>query len=271
MRLTPELRDRLVASTLIEQLTPILAGVSINHAYSTSDRQMVQTLKDISIGFMPSTFTCLVGKSGSGKTTLLRVLSGLVKPSSGQIFLDKQKLTRPQRRVSVVFQRDNLMPWRTVYQNIVLPLQLAGVGKQQQHEQATRLIEITGLNGFEKTYPAELSGGMVQRVAIARGLITEPDVLLLDEPFGALDAMTREQMWQELLRIWANTRATVFMVTHSIREAIFLADRVIVLSPRPGQIVADIVVPFERPRNFDLLTNMEFNQLEEKVRSALQF
>jgi NitT/TauT family transport system ATP-binding protein len=210
-----------------------------------------------------------VGKSGSGKTTLLRILSGLVKPTSGQVLLDEYKLTRPQRRVSIVFQRDNLMPWRTVYKNIVLPLQLAGVGRRKQRERAMQLLEITGLTGFEKTYPAELSGGMAQRVAIARGLITEPDVLLLDEPFGALDAMTREQMWQELLRILEKTRATVFMVTHDIREAIFLADRVIVLSSRPGQIIADIKVPFERPRDFDLLTNMEFNQLEATVRAAL--
>jgi NitT/TauT family transport system ATP-binding protein len=259
-----------VISTLTEQAGPILVASSINHAYSTSDGQTVQTLKDISIDFMPSTFTCLVGKSGSGKSTLLRILSGLVKPSSGQVLLDKQKLTRPQRRVSVVFQRDNLMPWRTVYKNLVLPLQLAGVGRRKQHERAMRLLEITGLNGFEKTYPAELSGGMAQRVAIARGLITEPDVLLLDEPFGALDAMTREQMWQELLRILEKTRATVFMVTHSIREAIFLADRVMVLSPRPGQIMGDIAVPFERPRSLDLLTNMDFNQLEAEIRTALQ-
>jgi len=254
---------------LTEQSSPILVADSINHAYSTSDGQTVETLRDISIDFMPSTFTCLVGKSGSGKTTLLRILSGLVKPTSGQVLLDEYKLTRPQRRVSIVFQRDNLMPWRTVYKNIVLPLQLAGVGRRKQRERATQLLEITGLTGFEKTYPAELSGGMAQRVAIARGLITEPDVLLLDEPFGALDAMTREQMWQELLRILEKTRATVFMVTHDIREAIFLADRVIVLSSRPGQIIADIKVPFERPRDFDLLTNMEFNQLEATVRAAL--
>ena len=254
---------------MTEQSSPILVADSINHAYSTSDGQTVETLRDISIDFMPSTFTCLVGKSGSGKTTLLRILSGLVKPTSGQVLLDEYKLTRPQRRVSIVFQRDNLMPWRTVYKNIVLPLQLAGVGRRKQRERATQLLEITGLTGFEKTYPAELSGGMAQRVAIARGLITEPDVLLLDEPFGALDAMTREQMWQELLRILEKTRATVFMVTHDIREAIFLADRVIVLSSRPGQIIADIKVPFERPRDFDLLTNMEFNQLEATVRAAL--
>lgn len=254
---------------MTEQSSPILVADSINHAYSTSDGQTVETLRDISIDFMPSTFTCLVGKSGSGKTTLLRILSGLVKPTSGQVLLDEYKLTRPQRRVSIVFQRDNLMPWRTVYKNIVLPLQLAGVGRRKQRERAMQLLEITGLTGFEKTYPAELSGGMAQRVAIARGLITEPDVLLLDEPFGALDAMTREQMWQELLRILEKTRATVFMVTHDIREAIFLADRVIVLSSRPGQIIADIKVPFERPRDFDLLTNMEFNQLEATVRAAL--
>lgn len=260
----------MMETTLIEKSNPILVARSINHVFSITNGKPVQTLKDIKISFMPGTFTSMVGKSGSGKTTLLRILSGLVKPSSGEVWLDEQRLTRPQRRVSIVFQRDNLMPWRSVYKNIVMPLQLAGVGRQRQRERAEKLIEITGLKGFEKSYPAELSGGMAQRVSIARGLITEPDVLLLDEPFGALDAMTREQMWQELLRIWANTRATVFMVTHNIREAIFLSDRVVVLSPRPGQIMADIEVPFERPRDFDLLTNMDFNLLEAEVREALQ-
>lgn len=257
------------STSTIDAKTPILIADGISHVYSTSNGQKVEALRNISIDLMPSTFTCLVGASGSGKTTLFQILSGLKKPTSGQVLLENQKLTRPQRRVSIVFQRDNLMPWRTVYKNIVLPLQLAGVSRREQRRRATNMLDITGLGGFEKAYPAELSGGMAQRVAIARGLVTEPDVLLLDEPFGALDAMTREQMWQELLRIWASTKATVFMVTHNIREALFLADRVMVISPRPGQIVEDVDIPFERPRDFDLLTDIDFSHLEAIVRAAL--
>lgn len=251
------------------ELAPILAANQISHVYTNNEGQKVLSLQAASLSLQPHTFTSLVGPSGCGKTTLLRILAGLLKPSEGQALFFQQILKRPQRQISIVFQRDNLMPWRTVLQNMVLPLQLAGVPRQKRRAAAENLLAITGLQGFENAFPAELSGGMAQRVAIARGLINQPDVLLLDEPFGALDAITREQMWLDLLDIWAKTRATGLMVTHSIREAVFLSDRVLVMSPRPGQIVAEIDVPLARPRTLDLLAMPEFITIETQVRAAL--
>ncbi len=211
----------------------------------------------------------LVGPSGCGKSTLLRILGGLLAPTVGEVQFNGQMLARPQRRISMVFQRDNLMPWRTVRRNITLPLQLAGVSRHDQHQRLQNMLAITGLLEFADMFPAELSGGMAQRVTIARGLITEPDVLLLDEPFGALDAMTREQMWRELLKVWAETHAAVMMVTHSTREAVFLADRVLVMSPRPGRLLAEVPVPFARPRTLDLLTDQAFIAVEARIRGLL--
>lgn len=247
----------------------ILSARELSHTYGTTDGKTVTALENISLELQPGTFTCLVGPSGCGKSTLLRILAGLLAPSDGQISFRGQPLLRPVRQISIVFQRDNLMPWRTVQDNIVLPLQLAGVKRADRRHRAEHMIAITGLEGFEDVYPAELSGGMAQRVTIARGLVTDPDILLLDEPFGALDALTREQMWRELLHIWQQSRATVLMVTHSIREAIFLGDRVLVMSPRPGRLLNEVDVPFERPHTFDLLVDPDFNQLEQQVRTLL--
>lgn len=247
----------------------ILALQHVAHAFQGVNGQEVQVLRNITLKLTPGTFTCLVGPSGCGKSTLLRIAAGLVQPQHGAALFRDRPLNRPQREISMVFQHDNLMPWRTVQQNIMLPLELARIDHELQQQQTADWINLTGLAGFEHYYPAELSGGMRQRVAIARGLITKPALLLLDEPFGALDAMTRELMWQELLRIWQTTRATVLMVTHSIREAILLADRVLVMSPRPGTITAAFDVPFERPRDLALLTANPFNTLEAQVRAAI--
>ncbi|NDJ86151.1 MAG: ABC transporter ATP-binding protein [Chloroflexi bacterium] len=249
---------------------PVLSARHLSHAFTTVDGQVVETLHDVSLALHRGTFTCLVGPSGSGKTTLLRLLAGLARPMQGEVYLDGAPLKRPQRRISLVFQRDNLMPWRTVYRNIALPLQLAGVNQKHQRGRIEALITLTGLAGFEEAFPAELSGGMAQRVAIARGLVTNPDILLLDEPFGALDAMTREQLWGELLAIWENTQAAVLMVTHDIREAVFLSDQVLVMSQRPGRLIADIDVPFSRPRSLGLLADHAFINREANVRTALQ-
>lgn len=247
----------------------MLTAQHLSHSYTNTEGQHLLALDNVSLELQTGTFTCLVGPSGCGKTTLLRLLAGLVKPQQGQVLFEDKPLTRPLRRVSIIFQRDSLMPWRTVTQNIALPLQLAHVSKAEQRKRIDRMLEITGLHGFEGAYPAELSGGMAQRVSIARGLVTQPDVLLLDEPFGALDAMTREQMWQELLRIWETSQASMLMVTHSIREAVFLADRVLVMSPRPGRLLADIPVPLSRPRQLDDHLG-QLTQLEIQVRRALQ-
>jgi NitT/TauT family transport system ATP-binding protein len=249
---------------------PIIEARHISHYFSASDGGMTFALEDVSFSLETGTFTCLIGASGSGKSTLLRILAGLVSPMAGEVIFDGSPLTRPQRRISIIFQKDNLMPWRTVVDNIALPLQLAGVSVAKKKDSVQQLIEVVGLQGFENQYPAELSGGMIQRVAIARGLITQPDVLLLDEPFGALDAMTREEMWHELLRVWATTHATVFMVTHSIEEAVFLADRVMVLSSRPGQLIGEFEIPFPRPRALNLLTDTRFHYFTGQIRTTIR-
>ncbi len=248
----------------------LLAADKISHTYTATDGQAVKALQNVSLGLLPNTFTCLVGASGSGKTTLLRIMAGLIRPQQGVVWLDGKPLKHPQRRVSVVFQRDTLLPWRTVRHNVALPLRLAGVGARKRRTEADHLLALMGLSDFAEAFPAELSGGMAQRVSIARGLITQPDILLLDEPFGALDALTREQLWRELLAVWSRTRATVLMVTHDIREAVFLADRVVVMSERPGQIIREVAVSFERPRHLSLLTTPHFIQTEAQVREAIQ-
>ncbi|PJF44084.1 MAG: hypothetical protein CUN55_05815 [Phototrophicales bacterium] len=247
----------------------VLAVENVSHTYTTTDGQVVKALHEVTLCLSPKTFTCLVGASGSGKTTLLRIMAGLIRPKSGQVLLNGKPLRQPQRRISLVFQRDTLLPWRTVRQNVALPLQLAGVDRKKRFMQADQLLDLMGLSEFANAFPTELSGGMIQRVNIARGLITQPDILLLDEPFGALDALTREQLWRELLLIWGRTHATVLMVTHDIREAIFLSQRVMVMSTRPGHIVKEVEVPFDYPRHFDLLTDPIFIQKEAQVREAI--
>ena len=250
----------------------LLTAQHISHHFQRDRRQPpLPVLDNINLHLTRGTFTCLIGPSGCGKSTLLRLAAGLIKPTTGTLIFDGQPLTSPQRRISFVFQRDTLLPWRTVYDNIALPLQLAAIPIAEQQARITHWLTITGLNGFERAYPAELSGGMAQRVALARGLVMQPDLLLLDEPFGALDALTREHMWQELLKIWAQTQSRVLMVTHSIREALLLADRVVVMSPRPGHIVRQFEVPFARPRALELITEAEFTALEAQVRAAISF
>jgi NitT/TauT family transport system ATP-binding protein len=245
--------------------TSLLEAVNIHHAFGTTE-----ALADVSLALERETFTCLVGPSGSGKSTLLRMFAGLLHPSHGQILLHGEPLLKPQRALSLVFQDANLMPWRTVYQNLVLPLEIEGQPRSEQRTRADNLLAMLGLSDFKNAYPAALSGGMAQRLAIGRALIHDPEVLLLDEPFGALDALTREQVSEELLKIWAQTRKTVLMITHSIQEAILLADRVVVMSPRPGQIIQEIPVDLPRPRSLAIVTQPEFVALEAKVRAALK-
>jgi NitT/TauT family transport system ATP-binding protein len=215
-------------------------------------------------------FVCLIGPSGCGKTTLLRLLAGLSLPTSGTVSFEGSPLAGPRRRIGFVFQQANLMPWRTALANIALPLELAGVKSEAMLDQARSLIELVGLKGFETSYPHDLSGGMAQRVAIARALIHQPEVLLLDEPFGALDALTRELMADELMRIWADRSVTVVMVTHSIGEAILLADRVIALSPRPASVRLDLEIHLFRPRTIGQSYTPEFGRLAERLRRAME-
>ncbi len=215
-------------------------------------------------------FVCVVGPSGCGKSTLIRILAGLQKPAQGQALLDGMPIDEPSRRIGVMFQDTNLMPWRTVLDNVALPLELAGFSKAVRYEAVNKLLPALGLDEFARAYPGELSGGMAQRAALGRVLVQHPHVLLLDEPFGALDALTREQVSLDLLRLWAEKEQTVLMVTHSIDEAVLLADRILVLSRRPGQLIADIRVPLSRPRSIEDTYSEIFNQTARQVREMIE-
>lgn len=230
----------------------------------------LKALEDISFKVRPQEFVCIIGPSGSGKTTLLRVLGGLQEPTTGEVLFEGEPLMGPRRRVGFVFQDANLMPWRTVLENVTLPLEVQEVPPEQVQSRAKDLVELVGLEGFGLSLPRDLSGGMAQRVAIARALVHDPDLLLLDEPFGSLDALTREKMGAELLRIWHVRRKTVVMVTHSINEAVFLADRVIVLSRRPGHIRLDLEVMLPRPRQEEVFYTPEFGELASQLRDAIE-
>ena len=230
----------------------------------------LHALDDISFSVQAEQFVCVLGPSGSGKTTLLRVLAGLLPPTRGEVRFGSSSLKQPRHGVGMVFQKANLMPWRTVLDNILLPLEIQHMPHADAMHKAQSLVELVGLSGFEASLPRDLSGGMAQRVAIARALVHEPDLLLLDEPFGSLDALTRERMGTELTRIWQARRKTVIMVTHSISESLFLADRVLVLSPRPGRLCLDMSVSLPRPRVEDIRYTPAFSTLARQVRAAIE-
>jgi len=236
----------------------------------TNDQGELDVLEDLSFSISSQEFVCLIGPSGCGKTTLLRVLAGLLSPSEGEVLFPGRESRPDSWRAGFVFQNANLMPWRTVLDNVLLPLELSSRGAKENRSRAEEMLDLVGLTGFENTYPDDLSGGMAQRVAIARALINEPNVLFLDEPFGALDALTRERMGSELIRIWQAKPVTVVMVTHSISEAVLLSDRVLVLSQRPAQIKLDIPITFPRPRTLDLKHTKVFGSLAGEIRKAIQ-
>jgi NitT/TauT family transport system ATP-binding protein len=229
------------------------------------DNGELDALEGVSFAVRPQEFVCLLGSSGSGKTTLLNAIAGLQPLTDGELRFS----SNGQPRTGLVFQDANLMPWRTVLENITLPLELEGLPQDEAVERARALVDLVELEGFEDNWPSGLSGGMAQRVAIARALIQEPDLLLLDEPFGALDALTREQMWQELLRIWGDQRQTVLMVTHSISEALLLSDRVLVLTPRPGRVCLDLPVNLPRPRRNEMRYTPKFGEMAKKLKDAI--
>ncbi|HVB76647.1 MAG TPA: ABC transporter ATP-binding protein [Candidatus Nitrosotalea sp.] len=231
--------------------------------------EAVEALSAISMGVERGNFVAVVGPSGCGKSTLLRLIAGLVAPSSGHIRVEGVEVVAPRVDVGFVFQQPVLFAWRTVMQNVMLPAEVQGLDLRRFQDRARSLIDLVGLSGFEQSYPRELSGGMQQRAAIARTLLQDPAVLLMDEPFGALDYLTREQMNVELMRIWADSGKTVLLVTHSIPEAVFLASQVLVFSPRPGRILARIAVPFPYPRTPDLMATAEFARLSGELRSHL--
>jgi len=238
---------------------------------TASSKGGLEALDAATFTVLPSEFVCVLGPSGSGKSTLLRILAGLLKPTSGSFTFGSQTgnggLHLP--RIGMVFQQSNLMPWRTAIENITLPLELQGVPAEEACRRAQELIDLVGLQGFESAWPRDLSGGMAQRVAIARALVHDPDLLLLDEPFGSLDALTRERMWSELSHIWQLRRKTVLMVTHSIGEALFLADRVLVLTQRPGKIKLDLTVDLPRPRAEEMRYTAHFGELARRLKEAI--
>ncbi len=226
----------------------------------------LNALAEVSFEICPREFICVLGSSGSGKSTLLRVLAGLIPATTGRVDFSNGS----QPRIGMVFQQSNLMPWRTAIDNIKLPLELQGINETQAQARAQDLIDLVGLQGFEQAWPRDLSGGMAQRVAIARALIHDPDLLLLDEPFGSLDALTRERMWMELSRIWQARQKTVIMVTHSISESLFLADRVLVLTQRPGTVKLDLEVDLPRPRKDEMRYTAHFGRLAKRLKQAIE-
>ncbi|MBB3675039.1 ABC transporter ATP-binding protein [Modestobacter versicolor] len=254
---------------------PQLQVSGVNKTYQAR-RGEVHALSDVNLTIGRGEFISLVGRSGCGKTTLLRILAGLLPPTSGVVEADGESIWRNGKRndeafkqFGLVFQDANLFPWYTVAENVSLPLKLRGMGKKARLARAGELCELVGLPGFENAYPRELSGGMRQRAAIARALSYDPTILLMDEPFGALDALTRDKMNLELQNIHAQAGATVVFVTHSIPEAVFLADRVVLLTPRPGRIRSVTPVSLARPRSLVTETSQEFQDVVRVLRSEL--
>jgi NitT/TauT family transport system ATP-binding protein len=228
-------------------------------------------LFDVSLTIRKNEFVSLLGPSGCGKTTLIRIIAGLIEPDHGEIAVDGKAVTAPGRDRCMVFQQFGLLPWRTVLSNVEFGLEIEGVAKEQRHSIARNYLELVGLKGFEGYYPHQISGGMQQRVGIARALSKKPQILLMDEPFGAVDAQTREQLQEELLKIWAQTDTTVIFVTHSIDEAIYLSDRVVVMQARPGRIKEEFAIDLPRPRwEGDVKADPRFSQMRARLREALK-
>ena len=241
----------------------------VEKTYRTRRGDLVHALEDIRLEVGENEFVTLVGPSGCGKSTLLKLVAGLVPATRGSIHVRGARVDEPFPDVGFVFQQPVLLPWRTVLDNVLFSVEMLGQDPRQHRKRARDLLELTGLDGFETKYPRELSGGMQQRVAICRALLPDPGLLLMDEPFGALDAMTREEMSLELLRIWEEKRKTILFVTHSIPEAILLADRVVVMTPRPGRIARVLDVDLPRPRSVDLEFDPRFKAASDAVRSLI--
>ena len=240
--------------------------VDVGHQFETREGQDLNALEGVCLDILPGEFVSIVGPSGCGKTTLLRLVAGLLAPTSGKVFVGEIEVQAPRPDVGLVFQQALLLPWFSVMRNVLLPVDVQGRRIADYQERAVDLIKMVGLAGFEKRLPSELSGGMQQRVALARSLVHDPKILLMDEPFAALDAMTRETMNIELQRIWSRQHKTVLFVTHGISESVFLSDRVVVMTPRPGRVAAVIDIPFARPRPAQLLGTPEFAAVAAQIR-----
>ncbi|MCL4251868.1 MAG: ABC transporter ATP-binding protein [Anaerolineae bacterium] len=247
-----------------------LAAQQLTITYTLPGGRSLPALGPITFAIPAGQFVCLVGPSGCGKSTLVRVLAGLQPPTGGAALVADQTVTEPPPEVGVMFQDANLMPWRTVEDNIALPLELAGVSREERRYAVHALLPKLGLADFAHAYPGDLSGGMAQRVALGRVLVQRPGALLLDEPFGALDALTREQIGLDLLEFWRQEQQTILMVTHDIHEAVLLSDRILVMSRRPGRLAADVAVTLDRPRAIADTYHETFGQIAASVRDAIE-
>lgn len=236
----------------------------LQKAFGEGSKQ-VRALADLDLEIQEGEFCCVVGPSGCGKSTLLDILAGLTRPTAGEVFLGGESITKPHPSVGVVFQDDSTLPWRTVTENVTFGLEVDGFGKKERLDRAREMIDVVGLAGFADYYPHQLSGGMRQRVAIARTLAMGPRVVLLDEPFGALDEQTRLLLGEELLRIWDRTGATAVFITHSISEAAMLSDRVVVMTGRPGTVEDVVEVDLERPRDSGIISSPEFGSITGRI------
>jgi NitT/TauT family transport system ATP-binding protein len=245
----------------------LIAVERLSKVYQTG-REPVVALEDIDFRVGEGQFVAIVGPSGCGKSTLLKILAGLIPASAGEARLQGTRIEGPRRDIGVVFQSPVLFPWRTVLGNALLPVDVQRLGRDKLRSRAMDLLTLVGLQGFEERYPWELSGGMQQRVAMVRALVHDPAILLMDEPFGALDAMTREQMNVELQRIWLERRKTVLFITHSIPEAAFLADRVLVMTARPGRLMDDVAIDLPRPRGLEVMTTPGFGTYVNRIRAC---
>lgn len=243
---------------------------SVCKSFETRSGEVIDALSDINLDIAPNEFIAVVGPSGCGKSTLLRLVSGLTSLTSGEVRINGAVVDEPYSDIGFVFQQPVLLPWRTVRGNVMLSIEMLGLKEKSRYfEKADELLEFSGLSRFAQKYPRELSGGMQQRVSICRALVHDPGLLMMDEPFGALDAMTRDEMSIELLRIWDEHKKTILFVTHSIPEAILLADRVVVISARPGRIVEVVDVDLPRPRDLAAESSEQFNRLNQHIRSLI--
>ncbi len=245
---------------------PKLEVKNISKSYPIKGSQRLTVLEDINIEIFPREFTCLVGSSGCGKSTLLNIIAGLLPPSSGEVLVDGCSVTgKPGSDRGMVFQSYTLYPWLTVAQNVAFGLQFQSLTRAEKRDRVHYFLDVVGLLNFAHSYPQHLSGGMKQRVAIARALANQPAVLLMDEPFGALDAQTKEQMQEFLLELWEQTHVTVLMITHDIEEAIYLSQRIYVLSSRPGRVRSELTIPLPEQRELDIKLSPDFLEIKRKV------
>ena len=237
--------------------------------YQSKTGDDIVALHNVDLAIGNQEFITLVGPSGCGKSTLLKLIAYLIEPTCGRLILSGKAHNKPSREIGIVFQDAVLLPWRNVIDNVLLPIEILGLDRSSYRKRAMELLNLVGLQSFENRMPKELSGGMQQRTAICRALIHDPDVLLMDEPFAALDAMTREELGFELMRIWDEHKKSIVFVTHSIPEAILLADRVVVMTPRPGRIAEIIDIDLKRPRTLDMEFTATFKEYSDRVRSLI--